>query len=111
MSEFLLFKEMAADGDLEAAELLASMPEEPPISPHSLFYWRAYQELGRDRPGGDGFLQIPYTSIITYADEYGLEGDDREEFKMIIMAVDLFEVNQTNEKRRQEQSKAQSRRP
>ena len=106
MTEIALLKEMAEDGDEEAAMALADVPPEPVISVHSGFYWRAYLDLGRDRPNGEGFATIPYRSICQYADEYELEGYDREMFKMIIMAVDNFEVNQANEKRRQEQAKA-----
>lgn len=78
----------------------------PKVDAQSKFYWTAYQSLGRDRPPAfEGMSQIPYGSILSYANEYDLEGDEREDFKRIIEAIDNREVRLVNDKRRKASEK------
>lgn len=70
----------------------------------STFHWNAYKTLNRDRPSSEGVLQIPFWALRGYADEYKLEGDEREDFFNVIMAVDNFAVAQANEERRKSEA-------
>lgn len=51
-------------------------------------FLEAFYELSSDRPAGLGIGQIPFTAICQYADEYGFEGEQREDLFYFVRAID-----------------------
>jgi hypothetical protein len=67
----------------------AFLDEQPAMLPFSLFYWRAFQELGTERPMGfEGKGPIPLSAIRNYAVDLSMDDDEYEMLKRIIMSVD-----------------------
>lgn len=88
-----------------AAEYLAG---QPPLGDASLFYWNAFNELGRDRPlsvNGQGL--IPLTAIRAYARDLGMTADEYRSLKQVVCAVDNRRQALIDEKQRKQAKKGQ----
>lgn len=62
--------------------------EEPEISEEALFYITAFWELSSCRDFGYSIGPIPWTAIISYAREVGLDSSMRPVFSAVIRELD-----------------------
>lgn len=104
----LLFDAEYSTDDYRAAAL-TKLHEAPVINPYSLFFWRAYHELETERAVGMDTGPIPFGSIIRYATEFNLVGDEREALLRIIRALDNRWLNLRESKRRKAEKEQQSK--
>ncbi|MBT0668398.1 hypothetical protein HT136_08450 [Novosphingobium profundi] len=70
--------------------VFAQLAEEPEISKEHHSYWDAFRILESERPaaGLGGVCRIPWSSILKYAEHYGMSFDETERFVDIIREMD-----------------------
>lgn len=56
------------------------------------FYYVAFEDLQSCRSSAFGVGYIPWTAMRAYCDEYGVEGEDREDFYHMVRALDAAYV-------------------
>ena len=77
----------------------------PRLLPGLDFYFEAFMHLTSCRESGWGVGPIPWTAIIRYCDEIGLQGDQREDMVHHIEVMDKAYIDHQNKK--QEDGKSQ----
>lgn len=88
------------------AEARVKLGAIPPVSEKAKWFFRAFYELENDRQiGMDTTGPIPFTSIMTYAHEYGLNRRERDAFNRIIRIVDDKAINLRADKRKREEDR------
>ncbi len=68
---------------------------------------KSFNDLGTERNIGMSLGPIPWSKIVMYADEYGLDPDVKESFVDIIRTMDVafMDYNTTEQKRTAELNK------
>ncbi len=73
----------------ESGQIIPDLESRIDPAPHLTFHWAAFNDLSTDRPSGFGVGAIPFTSINTFAERYGIDDlDEFDRFKRLIRVMD-----------------------
>lgn len=75
----------------------------PALSLDEMFYHRTFQSLWFDRPVTmSGVGAIPLSALVTFANEYDLEREERDELYRVIRAMDAAWLLQQSKRQERE---------
>lgn len=79
----------------------------PTLGLDEMFYWRVFQSLWFDRQiTMSGAGAIPFTALITFADEYDLDREERDELFRVMRAMDAEWLHQQSKRQEREAKKS-----